>query len=86
LHNLTCRFIFCNEIEEVAATGLLDADVWQFLCDVLAMTVTDTQDVEGLNSIIGVWVLVVELIAVVRPSSITRGISFWEGLSRFALV
>ncbi len=46
------RFIYSRELTEAAESGTLDADLWQLVCDVLAMTSDNTQDIEGLNSII----------------------------------
>ena len=46
------RLLFERELLDTVATGRFDADLWQFTVDLFDMSTDNTQDIEGLNSII----------------------------------
>jgi hypothetical protein len=49
---LKYRLLFEYELVSASETGTFDAELWQFTQDMFDMTVDNTQDIEGLNSII----------------------------------
>lgn len=46
------RLLFEAELIEAVESGMLHRDVWQLTFDIMAMTTDNTQDIEGLNSIL----------------------------------
>jgi hypothetical protein len=49
---LKLRLIFERELLGAAETGKIDPVLWEFLDDLFNMTAENTQDIEGVNSVI----------------------------------